>query len=958
MAIIAQNTSLNVTPGGIIPTVHVSQYDENRLLTFTLMDGNTSASIPAGTTVKIDGTKPSKKGFEYSDASIVSISGNIVTVNTALQMTVENGTVECKIELTYNSQIIGTALFFMEVERAGLADDTDVSETVLPVYMEAGRQYMLGSEAWAVGTKNGEPVGSSEPQYNNYSKYYADRAHEDAVISGSAMLIAGQSAESAQESAVISGSAMRIAGQSAATAQSAAADALGYKSQASVSAAQAAASAIQSAASAATSADAEAWAVGERAGQPVDPDDPTFHNNAKFYAEQAEDAVEYGIVDMTGATATTNGAHGAAPQPVAGQQNHYLKGDGTWSRADMTVTEITDSAPYLYRASKGGDRQYDELVGGSVVWNQLISNGDFSDGTTGWGSSRGTLSVSDGVLTETCTTDGGVTIISPAFGNVQGHKIIVAFDVKVSTVSNDVRASINSGSIGVNSIWRRTMPTANTWEREVIVAYPTEEYATNLRIYQSMSVDDTISVKNVYLTDLTAMFGSTIADYIYAREIAETGSGIAWIKSYGFFSKDYYAYDTGSILSVNTSGHKLVGYTVNTYPLTPTDLRGILSLSGNELVYDGDIYESDGTETVKYALLSNQTGAIGDTITLTGYKTSGKIICDKGLISDIGTISGTTLTLTAAITSASFVYELDTPTTATLSPFVSPQICDKDGTEEYIDTRTVPMPVGHYTEYYGVPEWLRDRYLDELRELPYKITPISNGGTGLSSSPSMLTNLGSTSADDILKASPRPGVTGTLPIENGGTGATTRLNAVKALTNESVASPNYLIGMTNSWGKFGYVSPANAKTFLNIPFSLLDYLGVDVPSNTTAIDFWRTIVPVENRTVFVVTPGTAAGGVATPTSPWGATNTNRSSGANKIGAYSCKLATLTTSSSYGRGQCEKVSTEYRVYLMTGSESDYVLLAAYIVGNKIQNFKIYEMYNSSSNNYNVLIGMIF
>lgn len=46
------------------------------------------------------------------------------------------------------------------------------------------------------------------------------------------------------------------------------------------------------------------------------------------------------------------------------------------------------------------------------------------------------------------------------------------------------------------------------------------------------------------------------------------------------------------------------------------------------------------------------------------------------------------------------------------------------------------------------------------------------GGTGLSSSPSMLTNLGSTTAADVLAASPRPGITGTLGAANGGTGQT------------------------------------------------------------------------------------------------------------------------------------------------------------------------------------------
>jgi hypothetical protein len=65
------------------------------------------------------------------------------------------------------------------------------------------------------------------------------------------------------------------------------------------------------------------------------------------------------------------------------------------------------------------------------------------------------------------------------------------------------------------------------------------------------------------------------------------------------------------------------------------------------------------------------------------------------------------------------------------------------------------------------------------------ILPIANGGTGLSASPSMLINLSSTTAANILVASPRPGVTGTLSIANGGTGATT---AEKALTNFGITS--------------------------------------------------------------------------------------------------------------------------------------------------------------------------
>lgn len=62
------------------------------------------------------------------------------------------------------------------------------------------------------------------------------------------------------------------------------------------------------------------------------------------------------------------------------------------------------------------------------------------------------------------------------------------------------------------------------------------------------------------LFDLTLMFGSTIADYIYSLEQTTVGAGIAWLKSYGFFTEDYYAYDSGSLKSVQVSEKKVVGF--------------------------------------------------------------------------------------------------------------------------------------------------------------------------------------------------------------------------------------------------------------------------------------------------------------------------------------------------------------------------------------------------------------
>lgn len=61
---------------------------------------------------------------------------------------------------------------------------------------------------------------------------------------------------------------------------------------------------------------------------------------------------------------------------------------------------------------------------------------------------------------------------------------------------------------------------------------------------------------------------------------------------------------------------------------------------------------------------------------------------------------------------------------------------------------------------------------------------VARGGTGVTANPSMLVNLGSTTAASVFAASPRPGVTGTLPVANGGTGATT---AAAARTNLGAA---------------------------------------------------------------------------------------------------------------------------------------------------------------------------
>ena len=202
-------------------------------------------------------------------------------------------------------------------------------------------------------------------------------------------------------------------------------------------------------------------------------------------------------------------------------------------------------------------------------------------------------------------------------------------------------------------------------------------------------------------------------------------------------------------------------YVKHTYPLDSTWTgRGIPKLdSSNKLYFDGDRYSSDGTVTVKYGIVDLGTldWSRLDTNTQGKYRfasTSEQAIIKKPvtlqdvaniLCSDFTTIAGdkpiqnvngiavhtngsiliydencATMTQQEFKTHVSgvyLVYELATPTTSSATPYTNPQICDKDGTEEYVTTGLVP--VGHETEYV-------ENLADKLTDIPNLPTTAGN----------------------------------------------------------------------------------------------------------------------------------------------------------------------------------------------------------------------------------------
>lgn len=134
--LVNQVIDLDMIPGGIMPIVNVNQFDkQSNAVTFNLYKDGAVYTVPSGAGVSVDGTKPDGKGFTYACV----LAGDRKSANMALtqQMTAVAGDVICELRIATTSEMVGSRNFILRVERAGLADDTVVSDSDLPVIAHA-----------------------------------------------------------------------------------------------------------------------------------------------------------------------------------------------------------------------------------------------------------------------------------------------------------------------------------------------------------------------------------------------------------------------------------------------------------------------------------------------------------------------------------------------------------------------------------------------------------------------------------------------------------------------------------------------------------------------------------------------------------------------------------------------------------------------------------------------------
>lgn len=290
-----------------------------------------------------------------------------------------------------------------------------------------------------------------------------------------------------------------------------------------------------------------------------------------------------------------------------------------------------DPAPDNVRPVHG----FDKVRVNMVDFNQITNNGNFSS-LDYWSAFNGTISVNSNECVYTFTS-----VANDRYSNslrysmylIPTHKYFFSSDCYVTKPSKTLIYDIGNAYIKDKAI------TAG-WNRVQTIMDATFSTAGKKSCYIGLEfcgdfnyqVGDTYKMKNIMAFDLTQMFGSRIADYLYNLESNQEGAGVALFRQ--LFYKDYYDYNVGgtwvSVASVN--GDSYPDYAE--IALGNEIFGGKVNFTTGEMEVDWELVAYKGTE------LWQSNGANGYYLTLPiKFQTYQKPIANymKGLPSGVGT---------------------------------------------------------------------------------------------------------------------------------------------------------------------------------------------------------------------------------------------------------------------------------------------------------------------------------
>ena len=343
--------------------------------------------------------------------------------------------------------------------------------------------------------------------------------------------------------------------------------------------------------------------------RPVEEGEPGYHDNSKYYKELAGTSKIDAETAKNAAEAAQQAAENARDQAVAIVGGEYVSYGQTQSLNDtqknkarenigatgpngyypnMTVglsenfvgTGEPTRRIFNYDTAGGsadisdGNAEIDKIVGDTVAWNQMIPDSNRNYTNT---SETDTRSYFQFMIQEAVSPY--TKYVSQRFYTAIGEYSVL---FKPSSSATGVLFKHDGASTNLVMYRGSNLP---------LTANHVYMFAADFKSVDVTTIGGVV-VQNLQFFDLTQMFGSTIADYIYSLEQSQAGAGVAWFKK--LFPLDYYPYDEGTLLNVNPAGIKTVGF--NAYDKT----------TGKAELIGGNQYQITGT----YTSLSYSTGEV------------------------------------------------------------------------------------------------------------------------------------------------------------------------------------------------------------------------------------------------------------------------------------------------------------------------------------------------------------
>lgn len=231
-----------------------------------------------------------------------------------------------------------------------------------------------------------------------------------------------------------------------------------------------------------------------------------------------------------------------------------------------TSIGITQETPFSFNTVGGksdvstGEHRLDGLTGVSVVDNQLLRNGDFSDGATDWlnESAAGTLSVSNGIATWTRTGGEGAFLIlyqaAAKFETNTSHKYLVAFRAKASANGIKIRLATSDPYLDF------TLSTS--WQTYLAVITPRSNirYFCLNNVTGGPEIGDSIDFDFVNCKSLTQRYGnSTVVNAILGNDSSKY---VERLLKFDPNILKQIAFNAGTFVDSQSAKLKSVGYNI------------------------------------------------------------------------------------------------------------------------------------------------------------------------------------------------------------------------------------------------------------------------------------------------------------------------------------------------------------------------------------------------------------